>query len=214
MARNNPRDYRVSDGDLIQLADSIKIFAVRDAAEFAGRMVGPDEVAALAVAREAFADTLSDTAYFGMCVAAQDDIEKLRREAADQVRVVHSIAGLGLGSDGRFAAFGFGKMPRMTDEAYHRALRRVCRVGARFLSVLAPHGLTQAMLDALSAKADAIDEALEAYAERLEDRLIATAGRVALGNALFAHVSRFSVIGQSLFFSTDEARYIDYLLPS
>lgn len=214
MSNKNTRAHRIPDADIIQLADSVKNYVERDAAEFATRLVDPNDVAEMMAARNALADTLDDGYYLAMSTTAQGEVDAVRSRATDQVRVIRDMVAIALKNDGRYAAFGFGKMAVMHDVEHQRALRRVHRVGLRFLAEVAPQGLTQALLDALAATDGEMDDALEAYAESVENRLVATAERIRLSNTLYGHINRLCSIGRSLFFSTNEALYNDYLLPS
>lgn len=199
MARKGPCEHRIPIATLIQFADSVEIFVERDAEQFATRMIGPADVTAMVEARDALAETFDDDYYVSFASVEQDKVVDARARAADQVRVIRNMAEIALEGDGRYAAFGFDKMASAADAEYHHMLRRVHRVGLRFLPQLAPQGLTTALLDALAATTTEMDEALELYAVAVENRIVATAERIALSNALYRHVNRLAASGEACF---------------
>lgn len=211
--REEIRRYRLSDARIIQLSDSVRQSAQRDATELADYGVTPDTITDLVAAREAFADNPTDEELSGdMVIATQAKnaekalLQRHIRQIADRARIKFGE------NDGRFRKFGVDMLSRMGDDELVRTAKRVVRVATSLLPQLASEGLTAAMIADLGTSGTSFDELVDAQDEAIKVRDIAVDERIRLGNSLYDLLVNLAAKGKLCWEDVNEAKYNDYIL--
>ncbi len=206
------RVYNFSDGTLIQKTDTLIINIQRDAADFATRGTTAATVSALQDMRDDFDNYPTDPELQGREVDATLKKVSAQRDLTLQIKVVRDIAYDQYKGKGLYSCFGFKNMDNATDASLHRLAKRTVRVGTTLLPDLTDNGLTPDVLKTVAELDKTFDAALDAQEAAIETRDIATQARVRKGNDLYREFSRLCAIGKSLYASTDEAKYNDYVI--
>lgn len=213
--REEVRDYKMSDGTLIQKSDTLQGVANRDLAELAGYGVEATTLTALEAARNAFDDTQTDEELMGDMVYATQLKNAKRVELLTAIKQIADRARIKFGKDdGRFRKFGVEMLSRNTDNELVRVGKRVGRVATEFLTELATEGLTEAMITAMLALKDEFDTLIDEQEEAVSNRDIAVDERIRLGNELYALMVNLAAKGKLCWESVNEAKYNDYVLTS
>jgi hypothetical protein len=205
------RNYNMSDGELVQLADGMVTLVARDATDFLTRNV--EDTDALTAARDSFANFPTDeelAADVSTAAVAKDARRAEMEDLADQIR---NMAAEAFGERStQYKAFGFAGLANMSDADAHRAALRIHRRADAAMTTLANEGLTAPRLTAFLTKVGQFDTAINAVedAEALRDQK--TQQRIGLGNTLFDEVSSIASVGKSLYVNTNEAKYNDYVI--
>ena len=207
------RDYHISDSQLALFADSLVTFMTRDSAEFAARGVDAAAITALGAKEDEFEAFPSDEDYKGLMIIATQAKDAAREVLEVAIRNVSDRALLKWGaSSGQYRRFDVKNLSNRKDKDLHFVARNVGRIGEDYLSDLADEGLTQAMLDDLDAKTEDYEDKLRAVLDAIANRDEKTEGRVALGNQLYALVSKYCETGKVIWKETSEAKYNDYVI--
>lgn len=82
----------------------------------------------------------------------------------------------------------------------------------KYLSQLADEGLTAEKITNLIAQRNALDVAIDAQAQGISDRDVATESRVEALNKLYQLLTKYAGIGRDVFYETNEAKYNDYII--
>ena len=211
--REEIRRYRMSDARLVQLTDSVRQSAQRDAAELLNYGVTAATITALEAARDAFADNPTDEELSGDLVIATQAKNAQKLELQRQVRQISDRARIKFGeADGRFRKFGVELLTRQGDDELIRTARRVVRVATSLLPELSSEGLTATMISDLGAAADSFDNLVDAQDDAIKNRDIAVDERIGLGNALYDLLVNLAAKGKLCWEDVNEAKYNDYVL--
>ena len=211
--REEIRRYRMSDARLVQLTDSVRQSAQRDAAELLNYGVTAATITALEAARDAFADNPTDEELSGDLVIATQAKNAQKLELQRQVRQISDRARIKFGeADGRFRKFGVELLTRQGDDELIRTAKRVVRVATGLLPELTSEGLTAIMIAELGATADTFDNLVDAQDEAFKNRDIAVDERISLGNTLYDLLVNLAAKGKLCWEDVNEAKYNDYIL--
>ena len=211
--REEIRRYRMSDARLVQLTDSVRQSAQRDAAELIAYGVTAATITALEAARDAFADNPTDEELSGDLVIATQAKNAEKTELQRQVRQISDRARIKFGeADGRFRKFGVELLTRQGDDELVRTAKRVVRVATGLLPELTSEGLTAIMIAELGASADTFDNLVDAQDEAFKNRDIAVDERISLGNTLYDLLVNLAAKGKLCWEDVNEAKYNDYIL--
>lgn len=112
----------------------------------------------------------------------------------------------------RVKRFGEQNFSQMSDEQILRAAKHIYRTASTFLIDLQTEGLTNVVLDNLKQAYEDLDEAMSDQKEAISDRDVATEERIEKGNQLYEFIMSWASVGKTLFYTTSEAKYNDYLL--
>jgi hypothetical protein len=207
------RDFNLSDSELALYASNLVGFMTRDAAEFAARGVNAAAITALEAKGNEFEAFPTDAEYQGLVTIATEDKDADREQLHVDIRGITDRAMLKWGEDsGRYKRFDVKNLTKLADKDLHFAARRVVRIGTIYLADLAAEGLTQAMLDALTALAQSFEDNLNDLRDAIAVRDEKTEERIELGNELYALVSKYCEIGKVIWKETSEAKYNDYII--
>lgn len=209
---NNTRNFKMSDGDIIQRADMLEYSILRDSAAFAERAVTAPRIALMTNARTAFANFSTDDEYKGWMMKRTQDKDSIRTDLEMAIRSIRNMADIQYRGVGAYKIFGFEDLGNQTDNNLHRVAKRVARIATMLLDELSAQGLTTEKITALSTLNGSFDTAIDELATAVETREYQTLLRVRLANELWGYMSELASIGKSIFEDTDEARYNDYVL--
>lgn len=213
--REEIRRYRMSDARLVQLTDSVRQSAQRDATELIAYGVTAATITALEAARDAFADNPTDEELSGDLVISTQAKNAEKLELQRQVRQISDRARIKFGeADGRFRKFGVDLLTRQGDDELIRTAKRVVRVATSLLPELTSEGLTAAMITALGTSADTFDNLVDTQDDAFKNRDIAVDERISLGNALYDLLVNLAAKGKLCWEDVNEAKYNDYILTS
>ncbi len=207
------RDYNLSDAELVLFASDLVTFMTRDSAEFAARGVDAAAITALGVKEDQFEAFPTDPEYKALVTIAVENKDADRSQLLVEIRGVTDRAMIKWGAEsGRYKRFDVKDLAGMSDKDLHFAARRVVRIGTIYLADLTAEGLTQAMLDSLSALAQSFEDNLNALSDAIAERDEKTEERITLGNELYELVTKYCEIGKVIWKDTSEAKYNDYII--
>jgi len=207
------RDYHLSDSELALFASNLVTFITRDAVSFAERGIDALAITALGNKEDEFEAFPTDPEYKALVTIAAEDKDADRAQLHSDIRGITDRAMIKWGAEaGRYKRFEVKDLTNMSDKDLHFAARRVVRIGTDYLLDLAAEGLTQAMLDVLTALAQDFEDHLNALGDAIADRDEKTEERIALGNELYALVAKYCEIGKVIWKETSEAKYNDYVI--
>lgn len=207
------RDYLFSDGVLKQKADDVAGSIQRDITQFTTRGVTATTVTALQILVTTFDNIQTDEELQGALSVATDAKDALADALQTAVGVVRTMAENKWGtSHALYRSFGFEGMNAMSDEQLYRLGKRVIRVANAQLTQLASEGLTAAVISNLTTITNNFDTSIDVKEDAVKNRDIKTQDRIEKGNALYKEMVRLCNTGKSIYFTTDEAKYNDYVI--
>ncbi len=209
------RRYHRSDAELALFAKKLESFMTRDALEFAARGIDAADIAALAAKREAFEAYPTDAEYRGLRTVAREDKSVARKALLDAVRNISDRALLKWGAASiKYNSFGVKGLVRFRDIDLLFTSRRTARLGTKYLTELADEGLTQTMIDDLTAFADEFEEKMHAVRDAAAERDLVTRERITAANELSALTGEYCEAGKTIWKYVSEAKYNDYVIYS
>ena len=207
------RAYNFSDGKLITTSNEKIAYIRRDEAEFVGYGITNVMVDELENQVNNFSDTATDVEM----VEDQSEVTTAKDVVADKLR--ESIRGVMnrvvLKYDvhsAKYRKFGTETLSRQSDAQLLVIAARVVRVGTEMLADLAANGLTSAMLDNVKNLRDKLEDELISLKLKVADRDIEQESRVEAGNAIYATLIKYTNTGQSIWATTNVAKYNDYVV--
>jgi hypothetical protein len=207
------RNYTFSDAELVQLSDKILSHARRDLAELSAYGYTAQRLEQIETLRDEFQMMPDDIEFSATLAGATEE----KNAASASVRLtIKSImaraeAKFGIKSP-KYERFGAGELSRQTDSELAKTAHRVVRSGKMYLSELAEYGLTEAILEDLEAKAKVFDDLIDRQEDAIADRDVATQTRRETGNRLYEAITTLSNFGKTIWQSSDQARFNDYIL--
>ena len=207
------RAYNFSDGKLVTTSNEKIAYIRRDEAEFVGYGITNVMVDELENQVNNFSDTTTDVEM----VEDQSEVTTAKDVVADKLR--ESIRGVMnrvvLKYDvhsAKYRKFGTETLSRQSDAQLLVIAARVVRVGTEMLADLAANGLTSAMLDNVKNLRDKLEDELISLKLKVADRDIEQESRVEAGNAIYATLIKYTNTGQSIWATTNVAKYNDYVV--
>ncbi len=207
------RAYNFSDGKLITTSNEKIAYIRRDEAEFVGYGITNVMVDELENQVNNFSDTTTDVEM----VEDQSEVTAAKDVVADKLK--ESIRGVMnrvvLKYDvhsAKYRKFGTETLSRQSDAQLLVIAARVVRVGTEMLADLAANGLTSAMLDNVKILRDKLEDELISLKLKVADRDIEQESRVEAGNTIYATLIKYTNTGQSIWATTNVAKYNDYVV--
>jgi hypothetical protein len=198
---------------LIQLADSMVDLITRDMVELSAYGISPSTAADLETRRDALSDYPQDQYMLGTMMVATGEKDKKRDALETGIRQMATRVQNKYGQVHEHSRrLGVGAISSETDLLLARTGRRVAKVTQGLLAELATEGLTPAMHAAFVALVAAFDEAIDLQLDAQHNRDAATLKRIQLSNDLYQALLRVANSGKDAFYSTNEAKYNDYIL--
>lgn len=207
------RNYFMTDAELSSFTFNLLSSMTRDDTEFTARGVTSVERTALETLATAFESFPDDEFYRADITTAVEDKDALRETMSVNIRDIVQCAIIKWGEgSGRYKKFGTKNVGSEGDKAFLTTSRQVVTVGTAYLTDLSSVGLTQTMLDDLSADADSFHDALIAIYDAEELRDDKTQERIQKGNEIYEFVTKYCQIGKIIWDDVDEAKYNDYVI--
>ncbi|WP_293891476.1 hypothetical protein [Flavobacterium sp.] len=152
---------------------------------------------------EALGDQMNSTAL------KNDKAEELR----EAIRVVMARVVLTYNlNSGTYHKFGTNTLSRQTDGDLGQTAKRVVRVGTDLMASLAFNGLTSGELDTITTLDTEFSRLITEQQLEIADRDIEQEDRVEAGNAIYTTLVKYTNTGQSIWESSDVAKFNDYVL--
>jgi hypothetical protein len=207
------RLYRFSDGRLVTIVNEKIAFIRRDAAEFDSYGIKSEMVDALERQTTEFSDTATDVEL----VADQTEVTAAKDAMAarlqDAIRSVMSRVILKFPVESaKYRKFGTEALSQQSDAELLVIAARVYRVGMEMLPELEIHGLTPPMLDDVNAFRRELQQELVDMKLKIADRDIEQESRVEAGNAIYTTLIKYTNTGQSIWETSNVAKYNDYVV--
>lgn len=207
------RLYRFSDGRLVTIVNEKIAFIRRDAAEFDAYGIKSEMVDALERQTTEFSDTATDVEL----VADQTEVTAAKDAMAarlqDAIRSVMSRVILKFPVESaKYRKFGTEALSQQSDAELLVIAARVYRVGMEMLPELEIHGLTPPMLDDVNAFRRELQQELVDMKLKIADRDIEQESRVEAGNAIYTTLIKYTNTGQSIWETSNVAKYNDYVV--
>lgn len=213
MKREEQRRYKMSDAQLVVLADKLKQCATRDLEDLAEFGVLPATLIAFQAARDTFYNSPTDEA-LSEDVAIATQIQNAEKAVLmQQIRQISERARIKYGdSDYRFRKYGVDFLSKQRTDEIVRTGRRVQKVAKEQLPELCTEGISQAMLDTLGVLNNNLDELIDRQLDTIKNRDIAVDLRIMNGNALYSMMVTIAAKGILCWLDISEKRYNDYIL--
>jgi len=211
---NLPRDYKMSDGKLVDVNTRMLIGANRDIAELMNFGYTQQQLDDMEAEALAFMQMPTDIELSSMMAEATEAKNALRTEATDFVMVeVMARVALEFGADSRaYDRFGASEIHSVSDPEFPFLLFRVHRQTVAKAAQLATRGLTPVMVAQVEAYANAFIQARKAQGQAIDDRDVAVQDRVEAGNALYSKIVALGDLGKRLWLNRSESHYNDYVI--
>ena len=191
------------------LCDSI----TRDITEFAVYGVVAANVTALQALCDAFELYPTDDYINQEYLSATAEKEALIEEMRVLVRSMAMRVEMKWGKKSpKYKSLGIADQTKISDEAFLTRARMVHSFMVENLTELAAEGLTQAMLDDMEDKIQALDDAKREQIDKSSFREDKTVDRVKKGNELYNIIAKYCEIGKRIWDKINPARYNDYII--
>ena len=207
------RNFNLTDAVLKQKADEFIDLLDRDTAEFSQRGYNAAAKTVFENARDAVNDFPSDETLEAQKTGLTAAKDAARSSLEKSMRTIFNMASNRFGAQSaQYRAFGEPDITRKPDAELARTYKIMVSAANQYLGDLASEGLTQPMIDNVTAQGIALDGAIDAVASGITDRDIATESRIESLNALYNLITKYAGIGQDIFYETNEAKYNDYVI--
>lgn len=138
--------------------------------------------------------------------AARNDVER-------SMRSIFNMAANVFGQfSARYKEFGNATISQQSDSELVRTAKSTTTTASKYLDELAEEGLTEDKITTLISQRETLDLAIDAQAQGISNRDLATEDRIEALNKLYSLVTKYAGIGQDIFYETDEAKYNDYII--
>lgn len=213
MKKEFVRLYNFSDADFKQVVDNIIKSARRDITAFETRGIDTPTLDDLQIENDNFSNLETDEELTGSIAEATENKDTLRNNLEGTLTTIRSMAKAQWGiMDARYRSYSFGQLSLKPDNTLWRTAKRALRIATQQLSSLAAQGLTPTMLNNLQTLITNFDNAIDAKEDAENDREVATQTRIIAGNEIYKKLMRISNVGKDIWYSTNEAKYNDYLI--
>ncbi len=213
MKHEELRRYKMSDAQLVQMADNLKKSAIRDLEDLSDFGVLPATLIAFQSARDAFKNSPTDEDLSADMVKAAKIQNAEKAVLMQRIRQISERARIKYGeTDFRFRRYGVDLLSKQGTDEIVRTGRRVQRVAAEQLSDLCTEGISQAMLDELGSLNNSLDNLIDSQIDTIKNRDIAVDLRIMSGNALYSMMVTLAAKGILCWLDVSEKWYNDYVL--
>ena len=207
------RDYNFSDGRLVTIVNEKIAYIRRDEAQFDSYGIKADMVDALERQTNEFSDTATDVELVAdqtEVTAAKDvivaNLQVAIRGVMSRVVLKYPV------ESAKYRKFGTEALSKQSDAELLVIAARVFRVGTEMLPELEEHGLTARMLDDVNGFRGELQQELIDMKLKIADRDIEQESRVEAGNAIYATLIKYTNTGQSIWETSNVAKYNDYVV--
>lgn len=207
------RNYNFTDAKLKQLADALLLQIDRDIQDFNDRGFTPAKRSELKSLIEQFENLPSDEQLEGIKMTTTEEKNAVRVKIETALRSIFLMARLVFGENsGKYKEFGNTDLSRQSDEELNRNTAMLVVTSKKYLNDLAAEGLNLAKIDAIDQMKQVFDASIDAQRIAVAERDSGTQNRINMGNALYALMTKYCEIGKDIYYSTNEAKYNDYVI--
>lgn len=210
---NVVRIYKHSDGTLVTKGLEKVAYMLRDKTQFEQYGITTNLMDDLKALIDSFSNRLTDVEALGdqTNVTANKDAkaEELRTAIRDVMARVVLVFPFGTP---KYKKFGTDTLSEQSDPDLLLTAKRVVRVGTEFLPDLSANGLTTAMLTAITTLSDEFADLIVNMHIEIGNRDIEQEDRVEAGNAIYTTLVKYTNTGQSIWETSDVAKFNDYVL--
>ncbi len=207
------RDFKLADAVLKQKADEFINLIDRDITEFTDRGYNDEKKTEFESARNTVDDFPNDEQFEAIKMGRTEEKDAARRATEKSMRSIFNMAKNVFGQfSAKYKEFGNATISQQSDSELVRTAKTTTRTAAKYLHNLATEGLTQDKINLLITQRETFDLAIDAQAQGISDRNVATEDRIEALNKLYQLLIKYAGTGQDIFYETDEAKYNDYII--
>ncbi|UPT69737.1 MAG: hypothetical protein M0D53_11290 [Flavobacterium sp. JAD_PAG50586_2] len=210
---NVVRIYKHSDGTLVTKGLEKVAYMLRDKTQFEQYGITTNLMNDLKALIDSFSNRLTDVEALGdqTNVTANKDAkaEELRTAIRDVMARVVLVFPFGTP---KYKKFGTDTLSQQSDSELLLTAKRVVRVGTEFLPDLSENGLTAAMLTAITTLSEEFADLIVDMHIEIGNRDIEQEDRVEAGNTIYTILVKYTNTGQSIWETSDVAKFNDYVL--
>lgn len=213
MIKELTRDYNMTKSELCMFTSNLIGIMNRDSVEMLLKDVTALDITALQDMGDAY-ELFPDDAYYQGDVTISVEIKNALKESCIiQMRAIIGCAKIKWGaSSAQVKRFNASKMSVERDRNLLTMARQCVTLASSYLLDLTDVGLTQAMIDSLSADAQSMEDEMNNISEKELIRDMKTEERLTDGNELYGYVSKYCEIGKIIWQDVSEAKYNDYVI--
>lgn len=207
------RDFNLADSVLKQKADELIALIDRDIIEFTDRGYNAAKKAELTTARNTVDNFPNDEQLEAIKMNLTEQKDAARKALEKTMRSIFNMAEnvFGQGS-AKYKEFGNAMISQQSDAEIVRVAKIMSLTAEKYLTELSDEGLTSEKIATLIAQRNTLDVAIDAQAQGISDRDVATESRVEALNRLYQLLTKYAGIGKDIFYETSEAKYNDYII--
>lgn len=207
------RIYKHSDGTLVTKGLEKVAYMQRDQTEFELYGITADLVDDLKTLINGFSNRLTDVEALGDQTGVTENKDVKAEEIRTAIRSIMSRVALvhAFGTP-KYKKFGTEELAHQTDSDLLITAKRVVRVGSEFMANLTANGVTPIMLDALTILSEEFTNLIVDMKMEIGRRDIEQEDRVEAGNAIYTTLVKYTNTGQSIWETSDVAKFNDYVL--
>jgi hypothetical protein len=207
------RIYKHSDGTLVTKGLEKVAYMLRDKTEFEAYGITPDLVNDLKNSLNAFSERITDVEALG----DQTDVTVNKDAKAEEIRtairgVMSRVVLLYAVGTPKYKKFGTDDLAHQSNSDLLITAKRVVRVGTQLLPELSSKGVTTSMLEAITTGVDEFADLIVQMKIEIGNRDIEQEDRVEAGNAIYKTLVKYTNTGQSIWETSDVAKFNDYVL--
>jgi hypothetical protein len=205
--------YNFSNADLMQLASNYVTFMTRDTTEFAVRGVTAIDITDFQALGNAFEVFPADAVYQADVTIEVNAKNAARDAAMISIQLIEGFFEQQWGATSpQYKKLRVKGLSRASDNLFLSIARGVVTQSDQNLATLTLIGMTQAMIDALTADAQTMEDKMNSVVDKESIRESKTVERVDDGNELYSFVQKYSKIGKAIWENVDEVKYKDYVI--
>jgi len=207
------RIYKHSDGTLVTKGLEKVAYMLRDKTEFEAYGITTELVTDLKNSLNVFSERITDVEALGDQTSVTASKDAKAEEIRTAIRGVMSRVVLVYPVDSpKYKKFGTDTLSAQTDSDLLITAKRVVRVGTQYLPDLSGNGVTDTMLTAISDMAEKFADLIVQMRIEIGNRDIEQEDRVEAGNAIYKTLVKYTNTGQSIWETSDVAKFNDYVL--
>lgn len=207
------RNFILTDAVLKQKADEFIDLIDRDIAEFTDRGYDSKKRTEFTTVRNTVDEFPSDEQFEAIKMELTEQKDAARNDVERSMRSIFNMAANVFGQfSARYKEFGNATISQQSDSELVRTAKSTTTTASKYLDELAEEGLTADKINTLISQRETLDLAIDAQAQGISNRDLATEDRIEALNKLYSLVTKYAGIGQDIFYETDEAKYNDYII--
>lgn len=207
------RTFKLADSVLKQKADELIDLIDRDITEFTDRGYNTDKKTELTTTRTTVDNFPSDEQLEAIKINLTEQKDAARRALEKSMRSIFNMSENVFGQySAKYKEFGDALISQQSDAELVRVAKIMSLTAEKYLTELSDEGLSSDKINTLMAQRNELDIAIDEQAKGISDRDVAAEARVEALNKLYQLVTKYTGIGQDIFYETNEAKYNDYII--